>query len=111
MNNQPDIEPALAWAQYQTTLNQQRQLLKERFQADCVVAYNGGLFNITQAWLGGFDPQALWILDANGLPIRVLDAEKLFQMAKTAYDLALTTYGESYERLRRQRKVRELTEL
>ena len=107
----PNIEPALAWTQYQTTLNQQRQLLKERFETDSVVAYNGGLFKITQAWLGGFDSSAEWALDSNGLPVKVLDAAQFYDLAKTAYNTALATYGEAHEQLRRQRKVRGLTEL
>ena len=106
-----DIEAALTWAQYQSTLNQQRQVLRERFESDCVVAYNGGLFKITQSWLGGFDFDAAWALDANGLPIKVLDSKGFYQMARDAYTRALAAYGEAYEQLRRQRKVRGLTEL
>jgi len=107
----PNIEAALTWAQYQSTLNQQRQVLKERFESDSVVAYNGGLFKITQSWLGGFDFDAEWALDSNGLPIKVLDSKGFYQMARDAYIQALKTYGEAYEQLRRQRKVRGLTEL
>jgi len=107
----PDIEAALTWAQYQTTLNQQRQVLRERFESDTVVAYNGGLFKVTQAWLGGFDFGSSWALDSNGLPIKVLDPQGFYQMARDAYTRALAAYGEAYEQLRRQRKVRSLTEL
>lgn len=111
MEQLPDIEAALSWAQYQSTLNQQRQVLKERFENDTIVAYNGGLFKITQAWLGGFDLNAKWALDSNGLPVKVLDSQQLYQLAHDAYTRALTAYGEAYEQLRRQRKVRGLTEL
>jgi hypothetical protein len=107
----PNIEAALTWAQYQTTLNNQRQLLKERFESDCVLAYNGGLFKITQAWLGGFNFDSAWALDSNELPIRVLDSRTFYNLAQSAYTQALETYGEAYEALRRQRKVRGLTEL
>lgn len=105
------LEQALSFANYQTTLNQQRKLLKEQFETDTVVAYEGGLFKITQEWLGGFDIDAVWFLDANGTPILIKDTRAFYATAKTAYNQAMTQYGEAYQKLRTQRSVRSLTDL
>tara|TARA_B110000503_G_C7058415_1_gene375537 strand:- start:372 stop:713 length:342 start_codon:yes stop_codon:yes gene_type:complete len=105
------LEQALSFAQYQSTLNQQRRLLREQFESDTTLAYNGGLFKVTQEWIGSIDLEAKWVLDMNGNPINIDDAADLKSMATTAYREALTKYGEEYQKLRRQRSVRSLTDL
>jgi hypothetical protein len=110
-NLDQQLEEALSFAQYQSTLNQQRRLLKEQFETDTVVAYNGGLFKITQEWLGGFDSTSSWFLDANGTPILVTNPTELYDNARSAYNKAIVQYGEAYQKLRTQRSVRSLTDL
>lgn len=110
-NLEQQLEQALSFAQYQSTLNQQRRLLREQFEADTIIAYNGGLFKVTQEWLGGFDVRSTWILDMNGNPTRIETPEELRSIAREAYTSALAKYGEEYQKLRRQRSVRSLTDL
>lgn len=110
-NLDQQLEEALSFAQYQSTLNQQRKLLKEQFETDTVVAYNGGLFKVTPEWLGGFDIESNWCLDNRGTPVQVLDPTELYNTAKTAYRQALAKYGEEFQKLRTQRSVRSLTDL
>lgn len=110
-NLDSQLEAALSFAQYQTTLTQQRRLLKEQFETETIVAYNGGLFKITPEWLGGFDKTSSWFLDMNDNPVVVADPENLYQQAAAAYKTALTKYGDAYQLLRRQRSVKLLTEL
>ena len=110
-NLDQQLEAALSFAQYQTTLNQQRRLLKEQFETDTIVAYNGGLFKVTQEWLGGFDSSNEWFLDSRGLPVKIDDPAALYETAKSAYKDAVTKYGESFQQLRTQRSVRSLTDL
>jgi hypothetical protein len=110
-NLDQQLEAALSFAQYQTTLTQQRRLLKEQFESDTVIAHNGGLFKVTQEWLGGFDKTSSWFLDMNNNPVSVADPEDLYQQASTTYKDALAKYGDAYELLRRQRSVKLLTEL
>ena len=106
-----DLEQALSFANYQSTLNQQRRLLKEKFEIDTIVPYNGGLFKITQEWLGGFDRTSTWILDMNGTPVVVADPDLLYETAKTAYRTAIESYGNEFQKLRTQRSVKRLTDL
>ena len=105
------LEAALSFAQYQTTLNQQRRLLKEQFETDTVVAHNGGLFKVTPEWLVSIDKDSNWMLDMNGNPVMVADPNELYELARTAYQTALAKYGDAYQQLRRQRSVKSLTDL
>jgi hypothetical protein len=111
MTTEQHLEKALSFAKYQETLNQQRRLLKEQFEADTLLAHAGGLFRISQEWLGGFDIDNKWVLDLNGTPVQVEDSAALLSAAKTAYRTALGQYGEQYQLLRRQRSVRSLVGL
>ncbi len=110
-NLDQQLEEALSFAQYQSTLNQQRRLLKEQFETDTVVAYNGGLFKVTQEWLGGFNINCNWCLDSRDTPIKIDNPQELFDQALAAYTKAITKYGEEYQKLRTQRSVRSLTDL
>lgn len=110
-NLDQQLEEALSFAQYQTTLTQQRRLLKEQFETETIVAHNGGLFKITPEWLGGFNKSSSWCLDMNGNPVSVTDPEEFYQQASTTYKDALAKYGDDYQLLRRQRSVKLLTEL
>jgi hypothetical protein len=105
------LEAALSFANYQSTLANQRRLLKEKFESDCLLAYMGGLFKITQGWLGSFDTSAAWQLDHNSNPIKIDNPQDLLEQARTAYNQALAAYGEAYQQLRVQRNVTRLTEL
>lgn len=105
------LEQALSFAQYQTTLNQQRRLLKEQFESDTILPYNGGLFKITQEWLGGLDLESNWFLDMNNNPVHVTDPAELQALAKETYRSAIDRYGNEYQVLRRQRSVRSLVGL
>lgn len=105
------LESALSFAQYQTTINQQRRLLKEKFESDTVIAHNGGLFKITQEWLGSFDTTSNWFIDVNGNPTCIQDPATFLIEAQSIYQQALAKYGEEFAKLRTQRSVKSLTDL
>lgn len=109
--NKEQLEQALSFAQYQSTLTEQRLLLKQRFEDACVIPYNGGLFKVTQEWIGSFDLEAEWALDINGQPIRIDNPREFLVSARETYRQALSEYGEAFQQLRKQRSVRALTEL
>jgi hypothetical protein len=105
------LESALSFAQYQTTINQQRRLLKEKFEADTVIAHNGSLFKITQEWLGSFDVTCNWFIDVNGNPSFIQEPAEFLTTAKSIYKQAVANYGEEFGKLRTQRSVKSLTDL
>lgn len=105
------LEAALSFAQYQTTLNNQRRQLAEQFESDTLMAHNGGLFKITPELLAGIDPQQTWLLDVNNTPIQIQDLVAFVTEARSIYNAAISRYGEYYQLLRQQRSVRMLTDL
>jgi hypothetical protein len=109
-DNNP-LEDALSFAQYQSTLSQQRHQLKQKFESDCIVAYNGGLFKITQEWLGSFDKNLTWALDMKGNPVMIANPEDLYNLAAETYKQALYEYGEEFQKLRTLRSVKLLVGL
>ena len=108
---QQKLDQALSFSQYQATLNQQRRVLKEKFHNDCIIGYNGGLFKITQEWLAGFDKSFDWVLDMNQMPVQVSDTDALYDIAKAAYQSALTNYGTEFQQLRKKRNVKSMTDV
>jgi len=106
-----DLNDALSFANYQSTVNQQRILLKQKFDSDCIIAYNGGLFRITQEWLGGFDQKFEWVLDMNNRPVKIENPEEFYNEANSTYKKALTEYGTEFQNLRTQRNVSSLVGL
>lgn len=106
-----NLEKALSFANYQTTLAQQKKIIKQRFDDACIFPWNGGLFQITLEFLGGVktvENIAVWLIDINGNPIWIPDVEFFYQSAYKQYADAATTYGTSYEELKKQRSVNRL---
>lgn len=110
--SQPDnLEQALSFARYQQTLNNQRQILQEKFAADTLVARDGGLFQITAQWLSCFDPQLNWHIDVNGTPVYINDPQGFITEARELWAKTLAEYGEAWRELSRNRTVKGLVDL
>jgi hypothetical protein len=108
------LEKALSFANYQTTLTQQKNIIKQRFDDACIFPWNGGLFQITLEFLGGIkavENVAAWLIDMNGNPIWVPDIEFFYQSAHKQYTDAVNFYGTAYEELKKQRSVNKLVGL
>jgi hypothetical protein len=108
MNN---LASVLEFATYQATLTQQRKVIKQRFQDNCIFAYNGGLFQLTFNFLGALSQlqdASQWVLDLNETPIWVDDIADFKKQAQQIYTTALTNYGQSFTALRQQRTVKSL---
>jgi hypothetical protein len=99
---------------YQRTLSQQRKILWEKFQNNCVLAFGGGLFLITSDFLASIriiEQPAEWILDMNQNPIWIPQVDYFYKKAHTTYYTALADYGNSYTQLKSQRSVKSLVDL
>jgi hypothetical protein len=107
-----NLEQALSFANYQNTLTQQRKLLLQKFQEATIIAYNGGLFKITPELLGGVKQlQSKWLLDMNNTPIKIENYGEFLVEAESAYNKAISQYGEEFSALRLKRNVKTLVEL
>jgi hypothetical protein len=106
------LEEALAFAQYQSTLNNQRQLLKQKFQDSIILAYNGGLFKVDPQFIAGLNGlDTGWLLDINDNPIKIEDMSQLIKDARALWAQAITTYGEAFNQLKTKRSVKAVVGL
>jgi len=106
------LEQALSFANYQTTLTQQRKLLTQKFQEASVVAYNGGLFKVTLEFIAAVKLyQPPYVLDSNGTPIKIEDYDTFIGEIEDAYRTAIESYGKEFSALRLKRNVKTLVDL
>jgi hypothetical protein len=109
-----DLEASLAFANYQSTLTQQKIILRQKFQDDCVLAQNGGLFLVTPEFIAGLQAISLpsrYVIDMNENPIWIEDVKKLISEAINCYKEAIHVYGNSYVKLKTQRSIKALVGL
>jgi hypothetical protein len=109
-----NITTVLEFANYQSSLKQQKEILKQKFKDDCIYAHNGGLFLPDFAWLAGvsiINEPSQWIIDINGNPIWVEDIKEFYRLAYANYAKALDQFGAAYRDLKTQRSVKSLVGL
>jgi hypothetical protein len=112
-----NLDTVLALAKFQTTFKQQREVLVAEFQDACIVAYNGGLFDVTPEFLAGLelrlrhtDSKELWVIDRNQASVRIADVEQFIAESINTYNQAAQTYGEAWYKLRTRRNVKSIIE-
>lgn len=104
-----DLTAAIALANYQTTLSQQKDFLREKFKDDCILGFNGGLFLITPEFIAGVRTiPASYVVDMNLNPILIEDKEKFIEQAIACYSSAVDHYGQSYSKFKSQRSINSL---
>lgn len=84
-----------------------KQILREKIQADLHFAYNGGLFKATPeliAFLNCYDLTEMVIEDTYQNPIRV-NREEMSELARQYYQMAMNAWHIQHEELKRVRKV------
>ena len=107
-----NLEKALEFANYQSTLNKERNFLKQKFQDQTVLAYSGGLFKLTPEFIKSIESlDTIWVLDLNGNPVKITDKTEFLEQAQKTYIDAITAYGEAYQLLRSKRNVKSLVGL
>lgn len=109
-----NLESALEFANYQSTLAQQKTVIRQQFQDACIFASNGGLFLTSPEFIAGvqalgFDPR--YIVDMNSNPIFISDVTKFYLDICNCYKNAVDTYGAEYSKLKQQRSVKSLVGL
>jgi hypothetical protein len=107
-----NLEKALSFANYQFTLTKQRKLLAEKFKENTVLAYNGGLFQITPEFIAGVKTtRTPYVIDMNGNPIKIEDLDELILRSQEIYEKAITVYGDEFSALRTKRNVKAIVDL
>jgi hypothetical protein len=99
---------------YRSTLARQSDILKQKFEDQCVIAWNGGLFLVTPEFLAGLriiEQPAEWVLDMNQTPIWIPQVEFFYKQAYNVYYTALSDYGTAFSQLKSQRSVETILDL
>jgi hypothetical protein len=101
----------LATANYQTTLKQQKDQMRAAFLDACVIAYRGGLFELTPEFLSGLSIRQthsagneLWVMDSNQTPVLV-DVVEFLPKATEQYNQAVAEFGTRWIAVKRERTV------
>ena len=111
------LDTILEWADLRTQFKQQRERLEGTFHDACVLAHNGGQFDITPEFLAGLqlrnhdNDNKLWVLDRNQTPVQILNVTDFIAQAVSTYNVAAEQFGVEYTELRRQRSVKAMVKL
>lgn len=109
-----NLDEALAFSNYQATLSRQKTIIRQTFQDQCLLGYNGGLFFITPEFIAGLDvlgAESRYVIDSNQNPIWIENLADLKLKSIECYKLAVKQYGVEYSKLKTQRSVKSLVGL
>lgn len=110
------LEKALKFSNYMVTLNNQRQILKEKFFEDCLYFIDGCQFTITRELVAfvGFllekNQTEAVLIDDNDIPAQVNDLQEFYSDITDQYFRASNNYYQEYYKLRSSRTVEKLVE-
>ena len=110
------LEKALEFANYMTTLNNQKRVLKEKFYESDIHYHNGGQFSVNKdlmnvcSMLVKTGQESVVLIDDNDIPIKVEDVETFLGDILNIYFTASNEYLTEYEKIRSLRKVSGLVE-
>jgi hypothetical protein len=109
-----NLDEALAFSSYQATLSRQKTIIRQTFQDQCLLGYNGGLFFITPEFISGLDAlghTARYVVDHNQNPIWIEELSNFKTKALECYTAAVQAYGDQYSKLKIHRSVKALVGL
>lgn len=110
------LQKALEHAHYRATLETQHRVIKLRLETELLYSESGGTFLADEKTIAFVHSlmQAGWtdavMRDTRGTPIRVKDLAAFHEALLQRYSEAMNTYLSEWERLRRARTVKALTE-
>jgi len=110
------LKSALHFSNYMATLNNQKRILKEKFNNEVTYYFNGGQFTINRELIvflqslcnSGVEEHIL--IDDNQSPIKVSPLQNFLEVVTDKYEKAVLEYYNEYEALRKNRTVEKLVE-
>jgi len=112
-----DLDQLLNEAAFQTTFKKQKELLATEFADACVMAYGGGIFDLTPEFLAGLQfrnshstENKLWVIDRNQTCILIADVTAFLLQAAAVYQAAIEHYGTEWSKLRTKRSTKSLVQ-
>jgi len=95
-----NIDQLLQNAKLSETINNQCRLAEDNFTAACVFFYNGGTFNLDQAFIAFLKNNTYNIVtDSNNTPFHIEDLESFTNSAVWHYENALSEYYEAVKNI------------
>ena len=110
------LEKALNYSNYMVTYNNQKLLLKEKFNENLHYFVNGAQFIASVElinylnFLSNKDIKETIILDANDNPVKIENLSEFFENIQHIYFIALNQYYQELSNLKLKRKVEKLVE-
>ena len=110
------LEKALKFSNYIVTLNNQRQILKEKFFEDCLYFIDGCQFTIDRELIAfvGFliekEQTEAVLIDDNDIPAQVQNLQDFYIDIVDQYNCASNEYYTSYFKLKTNRSVEKLVD-
>jgi len=111
------LQKALEFSNFTVTLNNQKRILKEKYNEELVFYYNNGKFKATQSFftfvssLVSMEVEQTVIVDDNDTPIHIDDTVLFFENVKQSYVTATNKYLHEYQELSKKRNVQGLVDV
>lgn len=111
------LEKALEFSNYIVTLENQKNLIKEKFEQNLTLYYQGGTFSITESRINfihtllTLGKASFVVTDDVGIPVNIEDLQEFFTEILDAYEGALSTYKQDYDNLKVKRSIAKLVDL
>ena len=111
------LKKALDFSNYMMTLNNQRQLLHEKFLQNCVHYINGGKFNITKELINfchmmvSTDQDSIVLIDDNNSPIQIQELGDFLDDITALYFRNSNEYLVKFNEIKQNRSVEGLLNL
>lgn len=111
------LSKALEFSHYMVTLNNQKRLLKEKFNEDIVCYFGGGQFTASQDRITfcqsmiALNQTEMILIDDNGIPVNIPDLQAFLDILIEAYFSATNEYLSEYNRLKSNRSVKGIVNL
>jgi hypothetical protein len=111
------LAQALEYSKYMISLNNQKKIILEQYKESLDYYFNGGKFTITSELLSlcklllDFDQSTTVLIDADGVPIEILDLKDFFNNVISEYVKANNRYLFEYQKLAKQRSIQGIINL
>lgn len=111
------LEKALEFSNYMITLNNQRNLIQEKFQEESIHYFSGGKFSVTRDLVAfvqsliALNQTSTILIDDNDIPIEIEDLKKFATDLYSTYFEAANKYLTEYNNIKKNRNVEGLIDL
>lgn len=112
------LKEAIDFSNYQSTINLQKKILKEKLKANLTFGYSSGIFYIDRSLITFVQllitqerTQGVILLDMNENPILIDDLEKFQSEILDRYFSSTTECYNEYEKIKKNRTIEKLVEL